>query len=165
MNLEKPLRRLSMDDLPGCYSPNSIYWSKESETCRECSACDSCANGRNTSVLDFNANKALADSLPVKAGRVLNTLFKNNNAHAIRPSLLVGQNALKGKSPKFMSIALDELITQGGFSKRSLRGALVTQLDCKDETAFGWVSIAIPVLTALSAIKETHKYYRINYES
>lgn len=154
-----------MDDTPGCYSINSIYWSSESETCRECPASDSCSNGRNTSMLDLNANNALVGSLPVKAGRVLNTLFKNNNAHAIRPSLLVGQNALKHKSPKFMSIALDELITQGGFSKRSLRGALITQLNCKNETAFGWVSIAIPVLSALNAIKETHKYYRINYES
>lgn len=164
MNLEKPLKKSLKDDAPGCYSENSVYWSSESKQCETCPAKRKCRGDRLVSNLDNNAHRALVEGLPVKAGKVLDTLFKNDQATEIRPALLRGENALKGRSPKFISITLDELL-KGGFSKRSLRGALVTRLNCKDETAFSWVSMVIAILSALCAITVTHKFYRINYES
>lgn len=119
-----------------------------------------CCAGRSDSHLDSVTHSTLCASLPIKAGRVLSTLFKSDKAHAIRTQIKQRKNALTDKTPKFIGVALDELIA-GGFSKRSLRTALTERLNCTDKTAFGWVSITVPVLNALDVLKETHGHYRI----
>lgn len=123
-----------------------------------------CADGRSDSNLDIAVHTSLAESLPVKASKVLKTLFKNDKAHAIRAEIKKGRNAIKDQSPKFISVALDELIL-GGFDKASLRHALMSKLNCTDKTAFGWVSITVPVLSALDVVREKHGFYRIKNES
>lgn len=160
MNLEKLPNNLQPINLPGCYSVNSVFWSAESKVCGDCAMQQACCAGRSDSHLDSVTHDALCASLPIKAGRVLNTLFKSDKAHAIRIQLKQRENALANKTPKFLRVALDELIT-GGFSKGSLRTALVQRLNCTDKTAFGWVSITVPVLNALDVLNETHGHYRI----
>lgn len=132
--------------------------------CNACPMSAVCADGRRDSSLDNELHSALTEGLPIKASRVLKTLFKNDKAHAIRAEIKHKRNAIKDQSPKFLSVALDELVG-GGFDKRSLRRALMSRLNCTDKTAFGWVSITVPVLNALNVIKEQHGFYRIKNES
>lgn len=161
MSLEKLQKKSIQVNKLGCYAVGSIFWSKESSVCQSCAMRKECANSRLDSSFDSGTHSALVASLPVKAGRVLSTLFKTDKAQQIRTQLRQRKNALENKTPKFLSVAIDQLII-GGFDKRSLRNALIERLNCTDKTAFGWVSITVPVLDALDVLKETHGYYRIN---
>lgn len=91
--------------------------------------------------------------LPVKAQSFALTLIKNGLVAEIKKGLANKQNALDGKKPAWLSLAIEALL-QGGFTRSQLKGILMDKLEWKDNTSQSHVSLAVVLLIAFGIAVE-----------
>lgn len=90
--------------------------------------------------------ETLIMTLPVKARSFATQLCKAGLIAQIKSDLKVGANPLQATGPKWLSIALVQLIN-GGFDRTQLRNAFIEQLQWSKDTAASHVSLAIKLFT------------------
>ena len=89
--------------------------------------------------------QSLIGSLPVKAQSFATQLCKTGLIKRIKKDLSAGINPLSKTGPKFLSVAITELI-DGGFTRSELRAKFITEFNWTDSTSASHVSLVIKLL-------------------
>lgn len=95
------------------------------------------------------ADQAALDAIAskVKVHEQALVLVKGNKFNEMRAMLPKGENPFAVRGPKYLRIACD-MLTNGGFTKASLKARLVADLEWTDGTAASHVTIAVMLLYA-----------------
>ncbi|HFG7073934.1 hypothetical protein ABTO90_13350 [Acinetobacter baumannii] len=91
--------------------------------------------------------------LPVKAQSFALTLVKSGLVTEIKEGLAKNENAMKGKTPVWLSLAVEKLLL-GGYTRSELKKAFMEELNWKENTAQSHVSLAFVLLTCFGIAKE-----------
>ena len=113
---------------------------------------------RKTQVVkvQFDVDKKEGDviaTLPVKPQEVAIRLCKEGKLREIREGLDENRNALAETGPRFLRVAVDQLLA-GGFTRSELREALKAELGWGDTTASSHVSMVLPLFKAFKIAQE-----------
>lgn len=96
---------------------------------------------------------AMLAKMSVKAREQGTSLIKANALDGIRSDLQAGVNPFATRSPKYLRVACDMLIN-GGFTRASLKAALMDQLGWKDGSAGSHVSIVMSLMVSFGLVAE-----------
>lgn len=97
--------------------------------------------------------EALIVKLPVKAQSFAMTLVKSGLVSEIKNRIKNGENALAGKKPAWMALAIQKLI-EGGYTRSELKQIFMKDLGWKENSAQSHVSLAFVLLTCFGIAHE-----------
>lgn len=137
---------------------NGMIEAGQSENLPESANVQAQPTGRKTAVRKvkyaLNAEqKALCETLPKKAAKILDTLIRNGKFSGMLTLPQRGINPFRDGSPNWLEVAFDALIA-GGFSKSELRELLMEKLQWAENTAYPHVTKTVAILTAIGVADE-----------
>lgn len=107
------------------------------------------------------ATQALICTLPVKAQPFATQLCKTGLVERIKKDLNAGLNPLEKTGPKFLCIALKELI-KGGFTKAELRAVYVAELGWSENSCASHVSLVVKLFGMFEIAVESDSKFVAN---
>jgi hypothetical protein len=107
-----------------------------------------------------DATGLVVAKLPVKSREIAIRMCKAGSLEELREDVKVGVNTFKSGGPAFLRVTVDKLLG-GGFTRRSLKEAFISELGWSENAASSHVSISCSLLGAFELVKEVEEQFKL----
>jgi hypothetical protein len=103
----------------------------------------------------------IISSLPKKTQGDVQRIFEQRLDKTMLESITSKVNPFPFKGKRYLHVACELLIRDGGFTKQSLREHYIRRLSWTKQTSFAHVSMVIAIMTKLSVVTPTKEGFKI----